>query len=224
MNQQLEDVLVGLLPSLEKLLEELRHKQRIRLEKESSEAEQTKVARELRKKQEANKKSSQDNCPHIAGCSELSRRSDVAGRSSIVWHTLDTGVTVGICTVCQRELVPEDEDYVKWRKVPSFCKSSAAGQRWWLSSNISATKPLKDYSATDYKGQSSYTQDELYSLLEQERETAGFFAYSAEGLDALPDADIKKLFEGVKEYRKALRNPEDALEKIYSGPEWSVGK
>jgi hypothetical protein len=27
---------------------------------------------------------------------------------------------------------------------------------------------------------------------------------------------------GVREYRKALKNPEKALEKIFSGPEWSV--
>lgn len=41
-------------------------------------------------------------------------------RTSIVWHTLRTRETVGICTVCQRHFRENDFDYALWRSKPSF--------------------------------------------------------------------------------------------------------
>lgn len=68
----------------------------------------------------------QDNCPHIAGCSPLSEQMDVAGRTSIVWHTLNTGEEAGFCTNCLREFRNSDEDFEKWRKKKSFNTPSSA--------------------------------------------------------------------------------------------------
>ena len=71
----------------------------------------------------------QKQCEHLAGCSPLSEGVDIAGRTSIVWHGLNSGEVIGICTVCQREFFPSDPDYAVWRKRASFNKFSAAG-RW----------------------------------------------------------------------------------------------
>jgi hypothetical protein len=71
----------------------------------------------------------QKQCVHIAGCSPLSEGMDVLGRTAIVWHGLNSGEVIGICTVCQREFFPSDPDYAIWKKRASFNKFSAAG-RW----------------------------------------------------------------------------------------------
>jgi hypothetical protein len=83
-------------------------------------------------------KSSQDNCDHIAGGSQLSEQRDIAGRTSIVWHRTDASVDVGICQVCGRLFHPLDppdvhgNTYNYWRRKPSFNKLSTAGTRQYL--------------------------------------------------------------------------------------------
>ena len=74
----------------------------------------------------------QSTCEHIAGCSQLSEQKDIAGRTSFVWHRNDIGVDIGVCTVCQKILRPEDPDYALWRRKSSFNKLSAAGTRTFM--------------------------------------------------------------------------------------------
>ena len=68
----------------------------------------------------------QKQCPHISGC--LGESWDTFGRTSIVWHQLNTGERVGICTNCFREFFPSDSDYEVWRKRASINKLSVAEQ------------------------------------------------------------------------------------------------
>ena len=70
----------------------------------------------------------QAKCPHIAGCNPLSESRDNWGRTSIVWHQLNTGEQIGLCTNCFRNFFPSDPDYREWRKKPSFNRLSAAGR------------------------------------------------------------------------------------------------
>lgn len=92
-------------------------------------------AKELRRRQLLNKQVVENDCVHIAGCSQLSEQKDIAGRTAIVWHRTDAQCDVGICTVCGRQFHPDDEidslghTYNYWRKQPSFNKLSAAGFR-----------------------------------------------------------------------------------------------
>jgi ElaB/YqjD/DUF883 family membrane-anchored ribosome-binding protein len=219
MAQKLEDLLQPLLSALEDFLKEFKRKAQALLEEETRESTFRKLAKELRERQERYKKDEQDNCPHVAGCNPLSEMQDTFGRTSIVWHTLGTGAAVGICTVCQRIFLPEDKDYAEWRAKPSFNRWSSAGTRFWPDGRITQF-PTSQNSEEEFTP--SYTQEELYQKVEDERKSIGGYAYPAEGLDALSDDQINKLFVGVREYRKALKNPEKALEKIFSGPEWSV--
>jgi hypothetical protein len=69
----------------------------------------------------------QAECLHIAGCNPLSEEFDSRGRTSIVWHSLNTGEIVGICTNCLRYFFPSDPDYSVWRKRSSFNKISGTG-------------------------------------------------------------------------------------------------
>lgn len=68
-------------------------------------------------------------CPHIAGSNLLSECQDWYKRTSIVWHRLNTGEEVGLCTNCFRNFFPSDPDYTAWRKKTSFNRRSAAGDR-----------------------------------------------------------------------------------------------
>ena len=92
-------------------------------------------AKELRRRQLLNKEAVENDCVHIAGCSQLSEQKDIAGRTAIVWHRTDAQYDVGICTVCGRQFHPDDpldalgHTYNFWRKQPSFNKLSAAGYR-----------------------------------------------------------------------------------------------
>lgn len=92
-------------------------------------------AKELRRRQLLNKTAVENDCVHIAGCSQLSEQKDIAGRTSIVWHRTDAQYDVGICTVCGRQFHPDDpldalgHTYNFWRKQSSFNKLSAAGYR-----------------------------------------------------------------------------------------------
>lgn len=71
----------------------------------------------------------QEKCPHIAGSNPLSEQTDYHGRTSIVWHTLPTKETVGICLNCQRQFWSTDADYDIWKNKPSFCRASSGVDR-----------------------------------------------------------------------------------------------
>lgn len=88
-------------------------------------------AREQAKREKANTAAYQKNCPHIAGCNSLSDLRDQAGRTSIVWHKLDSTEAIGICTNCTRVFHEDDPDYQEWRTKPSINKMSASGDRFF---------------------------------------------------------------------------------------------
>lgn len=88
-------------------------------------------AREQAKREKANTAAYQKSCPHIAGCNSLSDLRDQAGRTSIVWHKLDSTEAIGICTNCTRVFHEDDTDYQEWRTKPSINKMSASGDRFF---------------------------------------------------------------------------------------------
>src|SRR5882757_7242548 len=75
-------------------------------------------ARRIEEQRRSNERASQQHCPHIAGCNGLSTSRDYQGRTCIIWHQLDSGETLGLCTNCQREIRATDPDYQKWRSMP----------------------------------------------------------------------------------------------------------
>jgi hypothetical protein len=79
-----------------------------------------------------NRKAEQDNCAHIAGCNSLSDERHPSGKSSIIKHYLDSGVLIGICTVCQRVWWPDEPDYKEAIQKPSINRPSRSGQRFQL--------------------------------------------------------------------------------------------
>lgn len=65
----------------------------------------------------------QSQCEHLAGCTPLGEI--ISNRTSIVWHTLRTKETVGVCTNCNRYFRENDFDYWVWRKKPSYSWGSS---------------------------------------------------------------------------------------------------
>jgi len=96
------------------------------------ERENQTTLRELLRAQEARRKAAQSReqslCPHIAGC--LREKAYLSGRTSIVWHRLNTAEEIGICNNCHRYFFPSDPDYRIWRDKPSFNKLSVAGDNY----------------------------------------------------------------------------------------------
>ena len=90
-----------------------------------NEKQSRKILRRLEELRRKNQEAEQQNCSHLAGC--LGEIADYHGRTSIVWHVLNTGEIVGICTNCFRYFFPSDPDYNVWRKRASFNKISSAG-------------------------------------------------------------------------------------------------
>lgn len=82
---------------------------------------------ELERNQREALRIAQENCKHIAGGNPLSNQFDICGRTSIVWHTLNTGTEVGICLNCQKQFWPSSPDYLHWKAKRTFCKPSKAG-------------------------------------------------------------------------------------------------
>lgn len=80
---------------------------------------------------EANRLADQARCEHIQGSNSLSDYPSVYGRTSIIWHVLDTQEVIGVCTNCTRVFRSCDPDYATWRKKPSGNRMSAAGQRFF---------------------------------------------------------------------------------------------
>lgn len=68
----------------------------------------------------------QADCSHLQGCHQLG--SYASSLTSIVWHRLDTGREIGLCTNCGRKFDPTDKDYAFWRKSPCGNIASAAYQ------------------------------------------------------------------------------------------------
>lgn len=99
------------------------------LAQEQNEEMFRKQTREQEERTKLNTKYAQENCEHIAGCSQLSEQKDIAGRTSFIWHRGDVGQTTGICTVCGLIVYQDDPDFAKWRRKKSFNKDSAAGPR-----------------------------------------------------------------------------------------------
>ena len=90
-----------------------------------NEKKSRKILRLLYKQRREYLAAEQKECSHLAGC--LGEIADYHGRTSIVWHGLNTGEIVGICTNCFRRFFPSDPDYAVWRKRASFHKISSAG-------------------------------------------------------------------------------------------------
>ena len=137
MQKQLADVLAAQTANSDKqteaILELARPKEPVKTARqiadEKNEEQFKKQQAEQEKWAKANEKWAHENCEHIAGCNALSEMKDLAQRTSIIWHRGDVGQTTGICTVCQRIFKESDPDFAKWRKLKSFNKDSASGQR-----------------------------------------------------------------------------------------------
>jgi len=75
-------------------------------------------------------KRSQASCPHKQGCNELS---EVQGAlSSFVFHRLDTGEVVGLCTNCQKEVRSTNPADAAFFKDKSANRMSSAGVRTFM--------------------------------------------------------------------------------------------
>jgi hypothetical protein len=137
MQKQLADVLAAQTANSDKqteaILELARPKEPVKTARQIADEKNEEQFKEQQAKQEKwakdNEKWAHDNCEHIAGCNALSEMKDLAQRTSIIWHRGDVGQTTGICTVCQRIFKESDPDFAKWRKLKSFNKDSASGQR-----------------------------------------------------------------------------------------------
>ena len=92
---------------------------------DDNEKKSRKLLRLLDKQRRKLTAAEQRECPHLAGC--LGDIKDYHGRTSIVWHGLNTGEIIGICTSCSRHFFPSDPDYMVWRKRDSFHRMSTAG-------------------------------------------------------------------------------------------------
>jgi hypothetical protein len=69
-------------------------------------------------------------CEHIAGSNKIGEGfKDLQGRTSYQWHRNDVGVEIGVCSICQDVLLPDNPRYMEWRRKPAFGKMSTAGQR-----------------------------------------------------------------------------------------------
>lgn len=85
---------------------------------------------------------SQSDCLHRAG--------DVpGGKSSIVWHTLRTKETVGVCLHCNRKFRENDFDYWLWRKKPSLSYGSSDSSENPVNEGQYYTPFAGPYEATD---------------------------------------------------------------------------
>lgn len=156
--------------------------------------------RKLRERAEQIDKQRRDSCPHIAGSSELSEMQDIAGRTSIVWHVLDpdNGATaIGICTNCQRKFFPEDEDYVFWRKQPSFNRLSSAGRR----------EPILSVESDEIVPSDQFVN--FYDTWEP-LEEKDFLKLDNEELNKRSTFEIRKVMEYVRAERKKSKEAENA--------------
>jgi hypothetical protein len=73
---------------------------------------------------------SRDSCAHLQGSNALSEFQGMLG--SFVLHQLDTGVVVGICTNCQKQIWSNDPKDSEFFRRKSANRMSRAGQRFFL--------------------------------------------------------------------------------------------
>lgn len=138
-----------------------------------------------------NTKYAQDTCRHIAGCNVLSEKVDPFGRTSIIWHSFNDGIAIGICTVCQRIFKPSDTDYEHWKGIKSFNKGSAANSSKYTPIVIQKG-PLLATAATAASKYGSITSQEYY-----------------QNLDKLSNSDIRYLLLGIASIRAGTTSREE---------------
>src|ERR1700757_2690345 len=86
-------------------------------------------------------------CNHIAGGS-LCPNNQYA-KTSIVWHTLRSKETIGVCFNCNRTFRETDFDYWLWRKKPSLSYGSSDSSENPANKGISYTAFCGPYEETD---------------------------------------------------------------------------
>lgn len=72
----------------------------------------------------------QATCEHLQGSNSLSEFTGQLG--SFILHQLDTGVVVGICSNCQKQIWSNDPAHAKFFSKKSANRMSRAGQRVFL--------------------------------------------------------------------------------------------
>ena len=122
------------------IIETTKHREAPKTPKQIADEKNNELFRQREKEWDERKrqgiKASQNTCDHIAGCSPLSEERDVRGRTDIAWHGLDNGFDVGLCQVCGKTFYPGvTPDYEYWRKKPSICRRSSAGDRRFMDPN-----------------------------------------------------------------------------------------
>ena len=90
---------------------------------------------------------SQADCTHVAGGGSC--LGNKYSRTSIVWHTLRTKETVGICFNCNRKFRETDFDYWLWRKKRSLSYGSSDSSDNPANKGISYTPFAGPYEETD---------------------------------------------------------------------------
>jgi hypothetical protein len=115
--------------------------------KDPLQEENQRRAREVEKEQQARQKKQksrdQELCPHVKGI--LGDKPSL-NESSFIIHREDTGLTVGICTACQKIINHLNPDDAKWfRQARSGNRMSGAGVRTIVDQN----KAMKDGFLTD---------------------------------------------------------------------------
>jgi hypothetical protein len=127
----------------------------------------------------------QSRCPHQAD----------SGCTHIIWHTLRTKETVGVCTLCNRIWHDNDFDYWLWRKKPSLSQGSSDN----------GLAPCVGHGILPITGSDPGP------------------AFSPTEFDKLSDTEIAFLMDGIRKYRKMLKAVTQAIDEQFSGPEWRVG-
>ena len=167
----------------------------------ANELEFRKQERLLRERQEKSQELEQANCPHIAGSSPLSECRDIADRTSIVWHRINSDLgdprDIGICTICQRKFFPEDEDYKTWRKKPSFNRLSCAGVEYPMDEDEVAPENQFIPVSITYYGEPEEP------LVEKD-----FLELNFDELNKRSTFEIRKVMEYVREERRKTRETE----------------
>jgi hypothetical protein len=86
--------------------------------------------REVHNRINAEIEASRDQCAHLQGSNALSEFQGQLG--SFVLHQLDTGVVVGICTNCQKQIWSNRKEDAEWFRKKSANRMSRAGQRVFM--------------------------------------------------------------------------------------------
>lgn len=99
-----------------------RHAENERLFRANDKEVQERIRREI--------EASRDNCAHLQGSNALSEFQGQLG--SFVLHQLDTGVVVGICTNCQKQIWSNEPKDAEFFRKKSANRMSRSGQRFFI--------------------------------------------------------------------------------------------